>query len=151
MADQIVELELTDTRLTFIAEFMLESLKCKPDKFTKLLLVEESNKAIVEFVGKPDVEYLLISQGSGGFLSASNKFPDNPKAKGIFFIKHNLTEAINADCSNFRSNVYMGELNPAAIENFSALVEEVQTESGIYISFTSIVFMHVILGYIPNS
>ena len=79
----------------------------------------------------------MISQGSGGFLSASNKFPDNPKAKGIFFIKHNLTEAINADCSNFRSNVYMGELNPAAIENFSALVEEVhvQTESGIYYIF----------------
>ena len=124
-AAQVAELELTDTRLTFIAEFLLESLKCKPDKFTKLLILEESNKAIQEFVGKPDVAYLVITQGSGGFLAASNKFPENAKAKGIFFIKHNMSEAIAADCSNFRDNVYMGELNPAAIENFSALVEEV--------------------------
>lgn len=118
----VADLELNDTRVEFIADYVIKTLKIKPDRFQKMYSTEETRQLFMDFFEKPDVPSLVIAQ-PGGTLTATYEWPNKPKAKAVYFVK-TAREAINKE-TNLRTALMYGDLSYAPLDQLSAFVDEV--------------------------
>lgn len=117
------DLELGDTRVEFIAEYVLKTMKVKPDKWTKMYNVDENKQMIMEFFEKADMPCLLISANAAGVLSVTREWPAQLKGKAIYFVrkgKENLGKDVN-----LRNALIYGDLAYNPIDQLSTFVDEV--------------------------
>ena len=117
------DLELGDSRVEFIADYVIKTTKCKPDKFTKMYSADETKQLIMEWFEKPDLQSLVIVSNPGGSLTAQYEWPSNPKAKACYFVKKSR-EALPKDVP-FRQAVLYGDLSYSPLDQLSAFVDEV--------------------------
>ena len=119
-----MDLELEDSRVEFIADYVLKTMKLKPDKWTKLYEVEQNKQMFFDFFEKTDELKLLIAANAGGLLSVSLDWPSQMRNKACYFVKK-TKEVISKD-TKLRNVVLYGDLSQTPIDQLSAFVEEVR-------------------------
>lgn len=118
------DLELNDTRIEFVADYVLKTIRLKPDKWSKMYSLEENKQMIVDFFEKSDHMALLIQSSAAGALSVSWSWPTQMKSKACYFVKRNK-EAIAKDAT-LRNVLMYGDLSAMPMEQLSAFVDEVR-------------------------
>ncbi|XP_039595259.1 dynein heavy chain 9, axonemal [Polypterus senegalus] len=113
-----------DKRLEFIENYVLKSMKLKPDRWQKLMGSEEQRQLIQSFLDKSDQLALVVTLNAAALLVASTEFPASTKNKAVYFVKRQR-EALVPD--TIRTNLLYGDLPPSPLEQFPILVEEVLT------------------------
>jgi len=116
-------LQLGDLRVELVADYVIKTLKCKPDKFTKMYNNDETKQLILAWFDKADNSSLMFVNNPGGLLSAQYEWPSNPRLKCCYFVKK-TKEAVPKDVP-FKQAVYYGDLSYAPIDQFSAFIDEV--------------------------
>ena len=111
-----------DKRYEFVSEYVLKTLKLKPDKWQKCVGVEENKVLIQEFFDKGEQMVLVISANAAGILSPSTKFPLSGKTKAVYFIKRSGT-SLTPD--GIQSQLMFGDLSYAPLDQMSSLVDDV--------------------------
>ena len=119
----VADLELGDSRVEFMADYVIKTLKCKPDKWMKMYNVEETKLKFMDWFDKPEISSLIVLSNPGGALSAQHEMPSNTKQKAFYFVKKNR-EAITKDVP-LRQAIFYGDLSSSPLEQLSAFVEEV--------------------------
>ncbi|KAK3091630.1 hypothetical protein FSP39_021358 [Pinctada imbricata] len=125
------DLELNDTRVEFIADYVLKTLKIKPDKWSKMYSLEEVRQKYMDFFEKPDILSLLVIANAAGGLTTDYEWPSNPKAKACYFVKRNK-EPINKE-TNLRTAFLYGDLSYQPLDQLSAFVDEVTIYLSIFL------------------
>ncbi|CAC5371505.1 DNAH [Mytilus coruscus] len=118
----VEELELNDSRVDFMADYVIKTLKIKPDKFQKMYGVEDTRQMYMDFFEKPECMSLVVGQPAGTLVT-SFTWPNKPKAKACYFVK-TAREAISKD-ANLRTALIYGDLSYAPLDQLSAFVDEV--------------------------
>jgi len=77
------ELEIGDVRVEFIAEYVLKTLRLKPDKWTKMYVIEENKMLCLDFFDKAESDTLVIVFNAAGGLSVSTDWPSQFKQKAV--------------------------------------------------------------------
>jgi dynein heavy chain len=121
MAD---DLDIGDSRIEFMAAYLLKTLKLKNDKWTKMYGIEDNKIMIIEFVEKPDQTLLVFSLNTGGALNVAYNYPNQFKSKLIYFAKRGK-EAIPKD-QNIKEILNYGDLSYSPLEQLSAILDEVK-------------------------
>ena len=126
MGSLAAELELGDTRVEFIADYVLKTLKIKPDKFLKMYGQEENKIVFGEFLDKAESICLVVVAGSTG-MTVSNEWPSQLRQKACYFVKRKR-EALTKE-SPLRFSLIYGDLSYSPIDQLSAFVDEVSLTS----------------------
>ena len=116
-------MEVVDPRLDYVSEYVLNTFKLKPDKWSKVVNNEEYRLMMLEFFEKPDFSQLIITLNSAGALVPTYDFPSTGKNKSVYFLKRDKRENIGKD--NFKTALVYGDLSCSPLEQLSALVDEV--------------------------
>jgi hypothetical protein len=96
------DLEIGDARIEFVADYVLKTLRIKPDKWTKMYGIEENKQLCVEFFDKSDAQSLILAVNASGGLVVSNDWPTQFKQKAV------STEKVHdASAWLFKRNSYM--------------------------------------------
>ena len=111
-----------DKRYAFISEYVLKTLKLKPDKWQKCVGVEDNKIMMQEFFDKSDNMILVISSNAAGLLTPSNTFPVTGKTKAVYFIKRG---AFTITPDTIQSQLMFGDLSYAPLDQMSSLVDDV--------------------------
>lgn len=116
------ELELDDSRVIFIADYVLKTLKQKPDRWTKMYSVDENKQLFMDFFEKPDLSTLVIIATAAGALQVQYEWPSNPKAKACYFVKRSkdpiLRDAV------MRNVLLYGDMAASPLDQLCAFVDE---------------------------
>lgn len=123
----VEDLEINDTRVEFMADYVLKTMKLKPDKFSKLYNVEENKVMFMEFFEKNDKPQFLISANAGGVLSLSFDWPTSMKNKSVYFVKRSK-DPIQKD-TNIRTALLYGDMSQFPMDQLSSFVDEVSNSS----------------------
>jgi dynein heavy chain len=118
------ELELTDSRVEFMAMYLLKTLKLKSDKWTKMYALEENKIMIQEFLDKSDNNIIVFSINAVGILSPSLNYPTQVKSKACYFAKR-TKDPIGKDV-NIKDGLIYGDLSYSPLEQLSAILDEVK-------------------------
>uniref|UniRef100_A0AAY5EZK9 Dynein heavy chain tail domain-containing protein n=1 Tax=Electrophorus electricus TaxID=8005 RepID=A0AAY5EZK9_ELEEL len=111
-----------DKRFYFIEQYVLKTMKLKPDRWHKCLSVEEQKQVIQDFLDKSDNTTLVVSLNAAGQLIPTFGFAGYSKNKSVYFIKRNQG-ALSSD--TMQTDLLYGDMSPSPLEQFSAFVEEV--------------------------
>ncbi|XP_076856222.1 dynein axonemal heavy chain 9 [Brachyhypopomus gauderio] len=111
-----------DKRFEFIEDYVLKTMKLKPDRWQKCLSVDDHKQVIQDFLDKSDYTTLVVSLNTAGQLIPSFGFAASSKNKSVYFIKRNQA-ALSPD--TMKTNVLYGDMSYSPLEQFSAFVEEV--------------------------
>nr|XP_031541762.1 dynein heavy chain 17, axonemal [Vicugna pacos] len=111
-----------DVRLEYLEGVASTILKFKPDKWNKMVGVEENMALFTEFFEKPDVSVLVLTLSPAGMVVPCLGFPASLKSKGLYFIKQK-PEQVSKD--NYRDCLVYGDISPAPVDQLIAVVEEV--------------------------
>ena len=124
------DLELGDTRLEFMADYILKTMKLKTDKWQKMYSQEENKAMFMEFLEKSDNPQLIVIGSSAGALSVQLEWPQQLKgSKAVYFVRKRK-EGLPKD-SNFKNAIVYGDLSYAPMDQLSAFVDEVSVDSWI--------------------
>ncbi|KAK7863235.1 hypothetical protein R5R35_001448 [Gryllus longicercus] len=111
-----------DTRLEYVGKYVTKSLRLKPDKWGRLLAVDEQRDQVLDFLNRPDLTVMLVLQNTAATLAIVTGFPASIKSKAVYFIKKSA-QAVTKD--NMEELLIPGDIAPKAIEHLACLVEEV--------------------------
>ncbi|BFZ02963.1 hypothetical protein BsWGS_06002 [Bradybaena similaris] len=117
------ELELDDSRVIFIADYVLKTLKQKPDRWTKMYSVDENKQLFMDFFEKPYLSTLVIIATAAGALQVQYEWPSNPKAKACYFVKRSK-DPIPKDAV-MRNVLLYGDMAASPLDQLCAFVDEV--------------------------
>lgn len=117
------ELELNDSRVEFMAVYLLKTLKIKPDKWSKMYAIEENKIMIQDFLDKTDQSLIVFSLNAAQALAISYAYPNQLKAKACYFCKKSR-ESISKDVAIKDALIY-GDLSYSPLDQLSALIDEV--------------------------
>jgi dynein heavy chain len=124
MAD---DLELNDSRIEFMAVYLLKTLKLKSDKWTKMYAVEENKITIQEFLDKSDQNLIVFNLNAAGILAPAYAYPNQIKAKACYFAKR-TKDPIGKDV-NIKDALLYGDLSYSPLDQLSAILDEVSLKS----------------------
>ena len=119
----VADMEIGDSRVEFMADYVLKTLKCKPDRWMKMYNVDETKQMFMDWFEKSDLPSLVIINNAGGSLTAQYEWPTNPKLKACYFVKKSR-EGISKDVP-FRQSVLYGDLSYSPLDQLAAFVDEV--------------------------
>ncbi|KAM5306863.1 dynein axonemal heavy chain 17 isoform 1-T1 [Glossophaga mutica] len=111
-----------DVRLEYLEKVATVILKFKPDKWNKMLGVEENLALFTEFLEKPDVSVLVLTLNPAGMIMPCLGFPASLKFKGAYFIKKRA-DTIKKD--NYKDNLIYGDISPAPVDQLIVIVGEI--------------------------
>lgn len=117
------ELELNDVRVEFVADYVLKTMKIKPDKWMKLYNVDENKQMFIDYFEKGDHNTLVVALQPAGGLVVQYEWPNNPKGKACYFVKRGK-DTIQKD-SNLKNALIYGDLSYSPMDQLSAFVDEV--------------------------
>lgn len=117
------ELEIGDSRVEFMADYVLKTLKLKGDKWTKMYSLDENKQLFMDYFEKQDLSTLVIIATAAGGLVVQYEWPTNPKAKACYFVKRSK-EPILKD-TVLRNALLFGDLCTSPLDQFHSFVDEV--------------------------
>ncbi|GBP02450.1 Dynein beta chain, ciliary, partial [Eumeta japonica] len=90
-----------DPRLELMGSFVIKSLKLKPEKWARVITVEEHKGIIKEFLDRSTPVVLIIILTQAAQLVPTTTFPlTQLKSKGVFFIKKHPLPIPKEECNN---------------------------------------------------
>ncbi|GFG28503.1 hypothetical protein Cfor_03628 [Coptotermes formosanus] len=111
-----------DPRLVYLGRYVQKTLKLKPEKWNRLLSIEEHRTTIMDFLNKPEPMVLIILQNNAAQLLAASSFPVSLKSKAVYFIKRQQGPVPKEEISQ---HIILGDMAMKPIEQLAALVDEV--------------------------
>ena len=114
----------SDVRLEYMESVTSLILKFKPDKWSKIIGLEENMALFTDFFEKPDVLVLVLTLNPAGMIIPCLGFPASLKSKGVYFVKKR-PENIGKD--NYKERLVYGDMSPTPVDQLIATVEEVDT------------------------
>ncbi|XP_041975803.1 dynein beta chain, ciliary [Aricia agestis] len=111
-----------DPRFEFIGSYVVKSLKLKPEKWLRLLSVEEHRSTLRDFVDKPRPTLLVVTLTHTAQLLPVVSFPCCLKNKAVYFVKKRPDVVPRESCADM---VIFGDLAPRLIDELASLVDEV--------------------------
>ncbi len=118
------DLEINDSRIEFMANYCLNTLCLKVEKWIRMYDFQESRRSITQFLENPEQDTICFYEKSVGNLVASNTFPHYYKRKACYLIK-NSKIAISKE-QKMNNLVTFGDILPMPIEQFSVILDEVE-------------------------
>ncbi|KAI4566906.1 hypothetical protein MJG53_015583 [Ovis ammon polii x Ovis aries] len=113
----------SDVRLEYMENVTSLILKFKPDKWSKMIGMEENMALFTDFFEKPDVLVLVLTLNPAGMIIPCLGFPASLKSKGVYFVKKR-PENIGKD--NYKERLVYGDMSPTPVDQLIATVEEVR-------------------------
>eukprot|EP00066_Takifugu_rubripes_P027828 XP_011617094.1 PREDICTED: dynein heavy chain 9, axonemal [Takifugu rubripes] len=110
-----------DSRLDFICDYVLKTLKLKQGKWEKLLFSEENRRVVQEFLDRVENRTLVVSVTTAGLLQPSTTFMAS-RNKAVYFVKRSGA-TLNPDLMT--EQLVYGEICPAVLNQFSTVVQQV--------------------------
>ncbi|CAH0400414.1 unnamed protein product [Chilo suppressalis] len=117
MADK----EDVDTRLEFMSEYILKSLKIKLDKWTKFITGDERH-ILFRYFDFPKYEIIVFRMNTAGLLTCSTTFPPISRGKMIYFLRNSPDKITQ---TNFRKVTTIGEMSGNVLMDISVMADEV--------------------------
>lgn len=115
--------EGADSRLEFMGSYVIKTLKLKPEKWQRVITLEEHKAVIKEFTDNPAPVVLIIILTPGAQLLPTTSFPlTQLKSKGVYFIKKLCLPIPRENCEEF---LIFGDLATRTIDQLSTIVDEV--------------------------
>lgn len=111
-----------DARLEYLEGIASLILKFKPDKWSRMIGMEENVALFTEFFEKPEVSVLVMTLHPSGMILPCLGFPASLKSKGVYFIKK---KPENISKSDYKDRFIYGDISPAPVDQLIAIVEEV--------------------------
>ncbi|KAL4716849.1 hypothetical protein ACJJTC_012660 [Scirpophaga incertulas] len=111
-----------DPRFEFIGTYTVKSLKLKPEKWMRVLALEEYRTTLKDFVDNPQPTLLVVVLTHALQLMPVTTFPCYLKNKGVYFVKKKPDAVPKENCSEM---LIFGDLAPRIIDELAALVDEV--------------------------
>lgn len=90
-----------DPRFEFIGSYAVKSLKLKPEKWTRVLGIEEHRTTLRDFVEKPFPILLIVVLTHAAQLVPVISFPCYLKNKAVYFVKKKADAVPKENCSDF--------------------------------------------------
>ena len=123
------ELEIGDSRIEFMAVYLLKTLKLKNDKWMKMFATEDNKVIINDFLEKTDLTLIVFFLNTSGVLTVQYQYPTQIKSKVAYFAKKNK-ESIQKEM-NIKDVLIYGDLSPAPLDQLSAILDEVNLKQFI--------------------
>ena len=120
------DLEIGDSRIEFIALYVLKTLKLKSDKWTKFYAPDDNKLVMQEFVDKNEQNLLVFSLNAAQAIVATHAYPSTLKTKACYFAKKSK-EAIAKDV-NIKDALLYGDLSYSPLDQLSAILDEVKSQ-----------------------
>lgn len=118
------DLDLTDSRIEFMAVYLLKTLKLKSDKWIKMYAIEDNKVLIQEFLDKNEQSLLVFILNSSGTMVVQYNYPNQLKNKACYFAKKNPRDPVSKDASIKESLIY-GDLSYSPLDQLSVILDEV--------------------------
>lgn len=115
--------EIGDSRVEFMASYILKSFKIKLDKWMKMYVIEDNKTMILEFVEKNEQNLLVFYMSLSGALVVAYEYPVQLKTKSCYFAKKNK-EGLSKDL-NLKEALVYGDLAYAPVDQLSGILDEV--------------------------
>jgi len=77
------DLDIGDTRVEFMADYVLKALRIKPDKWTKMYVIEENKQMCLDFFDKAESHTLVVAINPASGLSVTTEWPAQFKQKAV--------------------------------------------------------------------
>ncbi|XP_028032579.1 dynein beta chain, ciliary-like isoform X2 [Bombyx mandarina] len=113
--------EDVDTRLEFMSEYLLKTLKQKADKWAKFITGDERH-ILFRYFDMPKYDIIVFRMNTAGMLTCSTSFPPISRGKMVYFLR-NVDDKITQ--ANFRKAVTIGEMSGNVLMDLSVLADEV--------------------------
>jgi dynein heavy chain, axonemal len=120
MAD---ELEIGDSRIEFMAVYLLKTLKLKNDKWMKMYAIDENKQIINDFFEKTEISLIVFYLNITGALTVQYQYPTLIKSKVAYFVKKNK-ESISKE-TPIKDALAYGDLSTTPLDQLSAILDEV--------------------------
>lgn len=89
-----------DPRLDFIGSYAVKSLKLKPEKWSRVLTVEEHRTTLRDFLDKPYPILLVVVLTHAAQLVPVVSFPCYLKNKAVFYVKKKPDVVPKEECAD---------------------------------------------------
>eukprot|EP00731_Ephydatia_muelleri_P012058 Em0006g952a len=109
-----------DPRLEALSQYTLKTIKQKPDKWAKMMGLEENVMMINEFLEKPEIRLLVIFANQQGLLTPSKQFPNSTKTKAVYFLKRQA-DAVKKE--NIKALLIFGDMSHVPLDQLASIVE----------------------------
>uniref|UniRef100_A0A9L0SQL6 Dynein axonemal heavy chain 17 n=1 Tax=Equus caballus TaxID=9796 RepID=A0A9L0SQL6_HORSE len=100
-------------RLEYLEGIASLILKFKPDKWSRMIGMEENVALFTEFFEKPEVSVLVMTLHPSGMILPCLGFPASLKSKGVYFIKK---KPENISKSDYKDRFIYGDISPAPVD-----------------------------------
>uniref|UniRef100_F7BXB8 Dynein axonemal heavy chain 17 n=1 Tax=Equus caballus TaxID=9796 RepID=F7BXB8_HORSE len=107
-----------DVRLEYLEGIASLILKFKPDKWSRMIGMEENVALFTEFFEKPEVSVLVMTLHPSGMILPCLGFPASLKSKGVYFIKK---KPENISKSDYKDRFIYGDISPAPVDQLIVL------------------------------
>ena len=112
-----------DQRFEFMGSYVQKTLKLKPEKWLRVITVEEHKNVLKEFLDRPTPIILIIILTPAAQLVPTTTFPlTQLKSNGVYFIKKRACAVPRENCDSY---LIVGDLATRSIDQLSSLVDEV--------------------------
>jgi dynein heavy chain len=118
------DLALTDSRVEFMAMYLLKSLNLKNDKWMKMYNTEEYKTIIDEFLDKTVHHMLVYTVNPAGHLAVSPNYPTHIKSKSCYFAKKNPLGIISKE-ANFNQILIYGDLSYNSMQQLTTILDDI--------------------------
>ena len=117
------ELKLIDSRVEFIAMFLLKSFKMKSDKWIKMYSIDDNKNLINDFLEGISTKAIISYTNVAGAIIIQSDFPPQLKSKTVYFIKKKI-EPISKN-GQFVNDIIYGDLSQSPIDQIAAILDGV--------------------------
>lgn len=112
-----------DSRLDFICDSVLKTLKVKQDRWDKLVSSDDNRQVLQDFLERVENRTLVVSVTAAGLLQPSPAFTAS-RNKAVYFVKR---RGASLGPEAVEERLVCGELSPDVLDQFSAVVQEVRS------------------------
>ena len=122
----VSEIETGDVRVEFIADYILKTMKLRPEKWHRMYSVEDNKQICMDFFDKADRRNLIFSVNVTGILTVSHDWPTSQKTKCVYFTKK-ANEVIGKE-PGWKKKFTFGDIGHSPIQQFSVFLEEARLQ-----------------------
>ncbi|XP_068619246.1 dynein beta chain, ciliary-like [Battus philenor] len=113
--------EDVDTRLEFLSEYIMKSLKIKSEKWSKFITGDERH-VLFRFFDLPKYDIIVFRMNTAGQLTCATQFPPISRGKMVYFLRnesHKVTQA------NARQILTIGEISGNVLMDLTVMANDV--------------------------
>ncbi|XP_013170954.1 PREDICTED: dynein beta chain, ciliary-like [Papilio xuthus] len=113
--------EDVDTRLEFMSEYIMKTLKIKLDKWQKFITGDERH-ILFRFFDMPKYDVIVFRMNTAGQLTCATHFPPISRGKMVYFLR-NINDKVTQ--ANLRQVLTIGEMSGNVLMDLSVMADEV--------------------------